>query len=260
MGTRDTKLKWTTKEIFNQLKAGTVSLEYLNEIRKDNRKSVQTALTAYLKREEKQKMEILKYDEMTRFEKEIWAKGFEKIAGVDEVGRGPLAGPVVSAAVILPKAYKILGLNDSKQLSDKKRSQLYEEIQKYAVAIGIGIASVEEIDMFNIYHATKLAMQRAIDDLPVSCDYLCIDAMELDVNIPQLSVIKGDARSVSIAAASIIAKQTRDQMMRDYAKQFPGYGFEKNAGYGTRMHLEALHQFGVTPIHRKSFAPVKNLL
>lgn len=253
-------MKRTIEEIKALLSEIEISSELLQELKADERKSVQKALEIYDRKVEKRKEAEYKFEEMSMFEKEIWAQGFQAIAGVDEVGRGPLAGPVVSAAVILPKTYKVLGLNDSKLLSDKKRNQLYKEIQKYAVAIGIGMATVEEIDTLNIYQASRLAMKRAIGNLSKPCDYLCIDAMELDLNIPQKSIIKGDRKSVSIAAASIVAKQTRDQMMVEFSKVYPGYGFEKNMGYGTKEHLDGLNQFGVTPIHRRSFTPVKDLL
>ena len=252
--------KLTTAEVKQLLAQKPVSADLLAQLKIDERKSVQSLLLSYERKCEQQRKLIQKYEEMLYFEKEAWTLGFQNIAGVDEVGRGPLAGPVVSAAVILPRGKQILGLNDSKQVSDKKRKQLLLEIQTYAVGIGIGMASVEEIDTLNIYQASRLAMTRAIGNLSIPCDYLCVDAMNLDAEIPQKSIIKGDARSVSIAAASIVAKETRDQLMVEYAKEFPGYGFEKHVGYGTKEHLKALKKLGVTPIHRRSFAPVKNLL
>lgn len=198
--------------------------------------------------------------EMCEFENKCYAEGFELIAGIDEVGRGPLAGPVVASAVILPKGFELLGLNDSKKLSKKKREAYFEIIKENAISYGIGIVSEAEIDEINIYEASKVAMKRAIEGLNVTPDFLLIDAMKLDLNIPQENLIKGDMRSISIAAASVIAKETRDKMMEEYSVEYPGYGFEKHAGYGTKQHVEALRNLGVTPIHRKTFAPVKKLL
>lgn len=198
--------------------------------------------------------------EMCAFENQCFADGFEFIAGIDEVGRGPLAGPVVASAVILPKGFELLGLNDSKKLSKKKREAYFEIIKENAITYGIGIVSETEIDEINIYEATKVAMKRAIEGLRVKPDFLLIDAMKLDLDIPQENLIKGDMRSISIAAASVIAKETRDKMMEAYAIEYPGYGFEKHAGYGTKQHQEALRNLGVTPIHRKTFAPVRKLL
>lgn len=228
--------------------------------RKDPRKGVQQALLSFENRIQKERLLREKYETMSCFELEGYEKGYEWIAGIDEVGRGPLAGPVVSAAVILPKNVVIYGLNDSKQLSEKKRETLYEQIQEKAVAIGLGIIGEETIDEVNIYEASKLAMCEAVNKLTTTPDYLLIDAMTLDLPIPQKKLIKGDARSISIAAASIIAKVFRDRLMRDYDQQYPGYGFAHNAGYGTKEHLLGLKKQGLTPIHRKSFAPVKQYL
>lgn len=250
----------TIAEVKNLLSSDNVPQDFIKMLYQDERKSIQNLLKSYQRKCEKKIQLEEKYEEMLHFEREAWAKGFQNIAGVDEVGRGPLAGPVVSAAVILPCDKKILGLNDSKQLSDKRRKQLFTEIQESAIGIGIGMASVEEIDALNIYQASKLAMLRAIQNLSHPCDYLCIDAMDVNIDIAQTPIIKGDARSVSIAAASIVAKETRDQLMVDYAKLYPGYDFEQNMGYGTKAHLKGLEQSGVTPIHRRTFAPVKNLL
>lgn len=198
--------------------------------------------------------------EMCEFENQCYADGFKLIAGIDEVGRGPLAGPVVASAVILPQGFELLGLNDSKKLSKKKREAFFDIIKENAISYGIGIVSEAEIDEINIYEASKVAMKRAIEDLNITPDFLLIDAMKLDLDIPQENLIKGDMRSISIAAASVLAKETRDKMMEEYAVIYPGYGFEKHAGYGTKQHVEALRTLGVTPIHRKTFAPVKKLL
>lgn len=231
----------------------------LAEFRQDPRKGVQQALNQWQKQQEKQAALAEKYHEMSVFESEKKSLGFQAICGIDEVGRGPLAGPVVAAAVILNEGHEILGLNDSKQLSAHKREELVAEIKKNARAIGIGEATAEEIDQLNIYQATKVAMQRAIDQLEIAPDCLLIDAMVLDNGLPQEKIIKGDARSVSIAAASIIAKVYRDEWMTRYGEKYPAYGFAKNAGYGTKEHLLAIETQGILPIHRKTFAPIKNL-
>lgn len=229
-------------------------------LREDPRKGVQQAILSFEKRLKREALIQEKYLEMSVFEQAAYEHGHEWVAGIDEVGRGPLAGPVVAAAVILPKNEQILGLNDSKQLSEKKRNMFYDEIQQKAIAIGIGIIDETKIDEVNIYEASKLAMIQAVEKLAVKPSYLLIDAMTLDLPIQQEKLIKGDARSVSIAAASIIAKVYRDDLMKKYDELYPGYGFGHNAGYGTKEHLEGLAKQGITPIHRKSFAPVKNYL
>ena len=193
--------------------------------------------------------------ELSKFEKEAYEKGYKCIAGIDEVGRGPLAGPVVAAAVILPKDALIEGVNDSKKLSEKKREKLYDDIINNALAWGVGIVDHTVIDEINILNATRKAMKLAIEDLKVKPDFILIDAeKKVDTDgIPYLPIIKGDALSISIGAASIIAKVTRDRMMREYDKIFPMYGFEKQKGYGTKAHVEALKEFGPCMIHRQSF-------
>ncbi|MGI6156021.1 MAG: ribonuclease HII [Enterococcus lemanii] len=231
---------------------------YVENLRKDSRIGVQKLITQLEKKFEKQRQLIEQFQEKTLFEKAAYQKGFEWIAGIDEVGRGPLAGPVVAAAVILPKDCVILGLNDSKQLSESKRNALKQEIEEKALAIGIGQINPSEIDQINIYQASKKAMIQAVEALKVSPDFLLIDAMTLPLALSQEKIIKGDARSISIAAASIIAKVYRDDLMKEYGQQYPGYGFEKNAGYGTKEHLIGLEKQGITPIHRLSFSPVSN--
>jgi ribonuclease HII len=226
----------------------------------DERRGVQLALKQWQRQKDLRQKEVDLFTEMSKFEHTAQQKGYRLVAGIDEVGRGPLAGPVVAAAVILPENCTILGLNDSKKLSAKKREELYVQIQNRAIAVGIGLADHEVIDQINIYQATKQAMIMALEDLCFAPDYLLIDAMELEVSVPQESLIKGDARSISIAAASIIAKVTRDRLMAEYDELYPGYGFKNNAGYGTKEHLLGLEKFGVTPIHRKTFAPVKDLI
>ncbi|MBZ1355740.1 MAG: ribonuclease HII [Streptococcus parasanguinis] len=225
----------------------------------DGRAGVQAAISKRKRELQKQVDEDLRLEKMLAYEKELYAQGIDLIAGVDEVGRGPLAGPVVAAAVILPKACKIPGLNDSKKIPKSKHKEIYEAVLQNAIAIGIGIKDNQVIDQVNIYEATKLAMMEAIGQLEPQPQHLLIDAMKLDLPISQTSIIKGDANSLSIAAASIVAKVTRDQMMEKFDREYPGYDFAKNAGYGTANHLAGLDQLGVTPIHRRSFEPVKSM-
>ena len=225
----------------------------------DGRAGVQAAISKRKRELQKQVDEDLRLEKMLAYEKELYAQGIDLIAGVDEVGRGPLAGPVVAAAVILPKACKIPGLNDSKKIPKSKHKAIYEAVLQNAIAIGIGIKDNQVIDQVNIYEATKLAMMEAIGQLEPQPQHLLIDAMKLDLPIPQTSIIKGDANSLSIAAASIVAKVTRDQMMEEFDCEYPGYDFTQNAGYGTANHLAGLHKLGVTPIHRRSFEPVKSM-
>ena len=226
----------------------------------DMRKGVQTALKSCQKRIEKEQKRAEHFIEMQYYEILAYQEGASFIAGVDEVGRGPLAGPVVAAAVILPKNIEDLGFDDSKKLSASKREEIYRLIQEKAIAIGIGIVDADIIDKVNIYQASRLAMQQAVSELKIQPDYLLIDAMKIDVNTPQIGIIKGDAKSISIAAASIVAKQVRDQMMREFDELYPGYDFSNNAGYGTPKHLEGLNKKGICPIHRKTFAPIKDFL
>ncbi|MDU6947537.1 ribonuclease HII [Streptococcus parasanguinis] len=225
----------------------------------DGRAGVQAAISKRKRELQKQVDEDLRLEKMLAYEKELYAQGIDLIAGVDEVGRGPLAGPVVAAAVILPKACKIPGLNDSKKIPKSKHKEIYEAVFQNAIAIGIGIKDNHVIDQVNIYEATKLAMMEAIGQLDPRPQHLLIDAMKLDLPISQTSIIKGDANSLSIAAASIVAKVTRDQMMEKFDREYPGYDFAQNAGYGTAKHLAGLDQLGVTPIHRRSFEPVKSM-
>ena len=225
----------------------------------DGRAGVQAAISKRKRELQKQVDEDLRLEKMLAYEKELYAQGIHLIAGVDEVGRGPLAGPVVAAAVILPKACKIPGLNDSKKIPKAKHKEIYEAVLQNAIAIGVGVKDNHVIDQVNIYEATKLAMMEAIGQLEPQPQHLLIDAMKLDLPISQTSIIKGDANSLSIAAASIVAKVTRDQMMEDFDREYPGYDFAQNAGYGTAKHLAGLDQLGVTPIHRRSFEPVKSM-
>ena len=238
-------------------KIQTLSDERLTELRSDDRKGVQDLIAKFERHFAKKAERAAHFEEMQSFERAAQQKGYRMIAGIDEVGRGPLAGPVVAAAVILPEGLEDIGLDDSKKLSAKRREEIFEMIKEQAVAIGIGIVDAFTIDKINIYEASKVAMKRAIELLPEQPDYLLIDAMRLDTGIPQEGIIKGDAKSISIAAASIVAKEVRDQMMKDYEQLYPGYGFAQNSGYGTKAHIEGLEKLGPTPIHRMTFAPVK---
>ncbi|HGJ3138556.1 TPA: ribonuclease HII [Streptococcus pneumoniae] len=208
------------------------------ELEKDNRSGVQKEISKRKRAIQAELDENLRLESMLSYEKELYKQGLTLIAGIDEVGRGPLAGPVVAAAVILPKNCKIKGLNDSKKIPKKKHLEIFQAVQDQALSIGIGIIDNQVIDQVNIL----------------------IDAMKLDLPISQTSIIKGDANSLSIAAASIVAKVTRDELMKEYDQQFSGYDFATNAGYGTAKHLEGLTKLGVTPIHRTSFEPVKSLV
>ena len=209
------------------------------------------------KQQEKLEKEIARTEAMSVYEREH--SHYATICGIDEVGRGPLAGPVVAGAVILPKDNPILYLNDSKKLSEKKREALYDEIMEHAVATGIGIVGPARIDEINILQATYEAMRMAIENLKVRPDLLLNDAVTIpEVDIPQVPIIKGDAKSVSIAAASIIAKVTRDRMMVEYDQIIPGYDFASNKGYGTKAHIAGLKEHGPSPIHRRTF--IKNFI
>jgi ribonuclease HII len=233
---------------------------FILELEKDERKGVQTLLAKWKKKRDKERVLKAKFFEMTEFERKYREQGFKYIAGVDEVGRGPIAGPVVAAAVILPDDFFLPGIDDSKKLSEKKRLEFDAIIRKEAITVSISMVHAQEIDEINIYEAAKKAMLSSIASLKQKPDVLLIDAMKLETPYISESIIKGDARSISIAAASIIAKTTRDQLMKEYGATMPNYGFEKHMGYGTKEHLQALKQYGITPIHRKSFAPVKDLV
>ena len=198
--------------------------------------------------------------DLLKYEKELYKDNITLIAGVDEVGRGPLVGPVVAAAVILPKNYKLEGLDDSKKLTEKKREKLYPIIMKDAIAVGIGEVSAKEIDEINIYEASRKAMMKAIDNLKVKPEYILVDAMPLFTEIPFNAIIHGDALSLSIAAASVIAKVTRDKMMIDLDEKYPMYGFKKHKGYPTKLHLENLKKYGPLENYRFTYGPVRDLI
>ena len=202
-----------------------------------------------------------KFD-LYKYEKELYEKGINNIGGVDEVGRGPLIGPVVTACVVLPKDFKLEGLNDSKQLSEKKRNIFYDYIKEHALACEVGIIGPEVIDDVNIYEATKLAMTQAINKVKekIKLEHVLIDAMPLDLDIPSTSIIKGDAKSISIAAASVIAKVTRDRMMYELDEKYPQYGFKSHKGYPTKKHIDAINTYGLIEGYRKTYGPVKKII
>ena len=223
----------------------------------DERSGVQNIILKYQKKEQSLQKERQRLAEMRRYEEQY--KDCRFICGIDEAGRGPLAGPVVAGAVILPADCEILYLNDSKKLSAAKREQLYDEIMEKAVAVGVGMASPARIDEINILQATYEAMRTAVSELGVKPDILLNDAVTIPgIEIRQVPIIKGDAKSVSIAAASIIAKVTRDRLMIQYEEVLPGYGFAKHKGYGSKEHIEAIRKLGPTPIHRRTF--IKNFI
>lgn len=229
------------------------------EFMTDERKGVMKLVASAQKRYENYLNELKRLEEISVYEKECYLNGCTYVAGIDEVGRGPLAGPVVTAVVILKQGAMIEGINDSKKLSEAKREELYDIIVKEAVDYSIGIVSPLEIDEINILQATYKAMQNCIDGLKVKPDYILVDAVTIpNIEIKQKGIIKGDAKSISIGAASIVAKVTRDRLMKDYAEIFPEYDFEQNKGYGSPKHIEAIKQIGICPIHRRSF--VKNFM
>lgn len=250
----------TVKQVKNKINQLTLdeAEKFINVLESDERKSI-NKIASKIKRkikaieEEKERLKKL-----WAFEQEI-SKGYSFVAGLDEVGRGPLAGPVVCAAVILRKGTEFIGINDSKKVKKEDRERLFNEIKEKAIAVGIGICDEKIIDDINILEATKLGMKKAVENLDQKPEFLLIDALTLDdIPIKQKGIVKGDTKSVSIAAASIIAKVTRDQIMYDYHEKYPEYGFLTNVGYGTQEHREALKSIGPTPIHRQSF--IKNLI
>lgn len=246
-------------EIKNHLQAAELNElpDFIRMYEADERSGVQNLIEKAKKRITEYEKEIARTKQMKHYEEEY--SSFAYICGIDEVGRGPLAGPVVAGAVILPKDCDILYLNDSKQLSEKKREELYDIIMEKAISVGLGYVSPERIDEINILHATYEAMREAISKLSPQPDLLLNDAVTIPkIAIRQVPIIKGDAKSISIAAASIVAKVTRDRLMVDYDSVFPEYGFASNKGYGAAVHLDALRKYGPTPIHRKSF--IKNLI
>ncbi|WP_042144862.1 ribonuclease HII [Paucisalibacillus sp. EB02] len=226
--------------------------------KQDTRKGVQQLIATYEKNKLKKQALEKDFYEMCTYERNCRLAGKQLIAGIDEAGRGPLAGPVVAAAVILPDNFKLLGLNDSKQISVSKRNEFFDIIKESAISYGISIIDSRMIDKVNIFEATKLAMKEALLQLNPPADHVLIDAVKLD-NLPCTSehIIKGDSKSISIAAASILAKVTRDRLMNEIHEEYPMYDFKSNMGYGTKYHMEKLKEYGISPYHRKSFAPVR---
>lgn len=231
----------------------------IENFKKDGRKSVYALALSLHKKLVQYQREMARLEKMKDYEKEAYKKGCQFIAGMDEVGRGPLAGPVVSAAVILPKDFNLLYIDDSKKLSLQKREALYLQIKEQALDIGIGVIDSPTIDQVNIFQATKMSMALAVKRLQLKPDILLIDGMQCEnISLPQWSIVKGDSKSISIAAASIIAKVTRDRMMDEYHHLYPYYFFNKNKGYGTEEHRMAIQKYGIVTIHRKSF--LKNII
>lgn len=234
----------------------------LAALERDERRGVRELAKKIRTRRTKNLKESQRLRKILRFETELWAEGFERIAGVDEAGMAPLAGPVVAAAVILPQNYRLRGLNDSKKIMDAaRREELAAQIRQDALAWAVGYAEIDEIDRLNIYHAGLLAMRRAVESLRVEPDFLLVDARKVpDCSCPQRGIIRGDLLSASIAAASIIAKTTRDAVMKELDRQFPGYGLASHKGYPTPVHCRALRELGALPIHRRSFSRVREVL
>ncbi|WP_042471877.1 ribonuclease HII [Bacillus ndiopicus] len=247
----------TIKEITTALKAATQQEPWMEAIQQDERAGVQKAWQQFLKRMDKQQQLQQEHDAKIAFD----ANFGQLVAGVDEAGRGPLAGPVVTAAVILPEnCQALLGLNDSKQLSKEARNRMRALVMEHALSYAIHFQSAQMIDTLNIYEATKQSMASSIEALKIKPDFVLADAMTLPIDLPQQSIIKGDAQSLAIAAASILAKTARDDYMEKLAQEFPQYGFEQHAGYGTKQHLEALAKHGPTIHHRTSFEPIKSMM
>lgn len=234
------------------------SEEFLKRCAQDPRQGIRRLVSRKIKSDQTEKAEKERIEGLLREERELWKNGFLHIAGIDEVGRGPLAGPVMAAACVLPVHFDLPGLNDSKKLSESKREKLFEQISSQALGYAIGSAEPAEIDLLNILGATKLAMKRAVEGLKIRPHFLLIDALELPLlKIPQKGIVRGDSLSASIAAASILAKVTRDRLMTELDRIYPHYGFAQNKGYGTQKHLEALEAYGSCPIHRQTFSPVE---
>lgn len=250
----------TISEIKKLLSGDAVDEAVLETLMADPRKGVQGMLASYMRRLEKENQERFRVEAMYALETKLYQKGMRYIAGIDEVGRGPLAGPVTVAAVILKPHWFAAGLNDSKKVTPKHREEIAKKIHAEAEAVSIVSMTPGEIDEYNIYQATMMAMYKAVKALPIEPEAVIVDAMPLHFPCPTYSMVHGDAKSATVAAASIAAKVYRDHLMDAYDKQYPGYGFAQNKGYGTAEHVEALHKLGVTPIHRKSFEPVKSIV
>lgn len=245
------------KQLF---KAGELTEGLIANLKKDERKGVQSLIKSYENQKQKEKALAEKFVEMCHYEQKGRANGSEYIAGIDEAGRGPLAGPVVAAAVILPSDFRLHGLNDSKQLNEPTRWKFCSIIKESAISYGISIISCQKVDEINIFEATKLAMRDAIKQLEPKPDHVLIDAVKLNgLPCTQEAITQGDAKSISIAAASVLAKVTRDALMQEIHNEYPVYDFASNMGYGTKHHMETLKKHGASPYHRRSFSPVRNV-
>jgi len=252
--------KKTIKDIKKLLDQNQLTEEELIALKKDKRKGVQSLIRSYEKKQAAYKEQKLHFETLLAFDAGYKSNIFQKVVGVDEAGRGPLAGPVVAAAVILPRRFSLIGLNDSKQLSEKQRETFYEHIIKEAESYAITVVDNHVIDQVNIYQATKKAMIDALLQIDGTPDVALIDAMEINnFPYPTHAIVKGDETSVSIAAASVLAKVTRDRLMNDIGAKYPAYQFHSNKGYGTKEHIEAIEEHGITPYHRRSFAPISKM-
>ena len=251
----------TIKEITIALSETTQYESWMEEIQQDTRTGVQKVWKQWVNRREKEKKLLEEHNQKVQFDFSFLSSEEHLLAGIDEAGRGPLAGPVVTAAVILPNhCNELIGVNDSKQLSKKARGEFAELIKAHAIDYAIHFQSAQEIDLLNIYEATKQSMKKSVENLKFCPDFCIVDAMTLPIDIPQSSIIKGDAKSLAIAAASILAKNARDEYMEKLHEEFPVYGFDQHAGYGTKQHLEALEQYGPMHEHRKTFEPIKSMI
>lgn len=250
--------KKSIAELKTLVKQDQLTTDMINLLKQDERKGVQTIIKNYERQQEKDMRLKEQFYEMMSYERECRNQGYRYIAGVDEAGRGPLAGPVVAAAVILPSDFKLIGLNDSKLLNINQREKFFEYIKEQAIAYYVSIVDNQKIDEINIFEATKFAMREALNKLDTQADYALIDAVYLnEFSYPTKNIIKGDQKSISIAAASILAKVTRDHLMKKLHIEYPMYDFVSNMGYGTKKHIEQLQAHGVSPYHRRSFAPVR---
>lgn len=251
----------TIKEITHALNEATTYEPWMGTLEKDERAGVQKALKQWKKRMEKQQKLIEEFNKKLEFDAGFLPFEGALLAGIDEAGRGPLAGPVVTCAVILPKECEaLIGVNDSKQLTKQKRAEYAAIIKECALAYSIHFQSAKVIDEINILEATKQSMKAAVENLKIQPDFCIVDAVTIPMNLPQKDIVKGDAKSLAIAAASILAKHERDLYMEEIHKEFPQYGFDQHAGYGTKQHLEAIEQYGPTIHHRKTFEPIKTML
>lgn len=258
---KDAPYMKTIKEITAAFKTASQYEQWMEAYKNDERPSIQKAIASFDKRMEKQAKIIASHKEKLQFDASYLPHEQALVAGVDEAGRGPLAGPVVTAAVILPNdCMELIGVNDSKQVSKEMRENFAERVKQHAIAYSIHFQSEQQIDALNILEATRQSMVKSVEGLSIQPDVVIADAMVLPIEQPQHSIIKGDAKSLAIAAASILAKTARDQFMSELHEKYPQYGFNQHAGYGTKQHLEAIEQYGITPHHRKTFEPIKSIV